>query len=386
MNIGFDYRLAGPGHGGLGRYTESLLEHLLLLDEENTYTVFYSSQSGSASVSWLQKKKNVKLVEANQRHYSIAEQWSFLRAIEKQKLDLMHFPNFNHPIRYKGKFVVTIHDLVHHELSGHKPTRFLHFWAYKKVMEHAVFFSEKIITPSEHSKSAVRKVYEGLPLPKGSESHPSLSEKIRVTYEAGVLRPQSDEFVQRVKEQFVLTRPYFLFVGTFERKKMVPDLAHAFDMFLDKYKMNMDLVLVGKKDAHYPEERDKVLNIKNKHRVVLTGFVSDEELAALYQGAFAYVSMSPYEGFGLPAVEALSFGLPVITVNVPVANEVYDDGAMYCAVGDLADAADKMHLLARDKQFYERQAAKSLTRSKIFSWQKCAEQTLEVYKEAYGKK
>ena len=159
----------------------------------------------------------------------------------------------------------------------------------------------------------------------------------------------------------------------------MPDLAKAFDKFIEDYKMDMDLVVAGKVDSHYPEEREKILAVKNKQRIVLTGFVSDLELSALYQGAYAYATLSPNEGFNLPAVEAMAFGLPIITVNVPVANEIFDSAALYCEVGDLDDASQKMHLIARDAQFYERQAEASLKRRTFFDWAKTAEETMKVY-------
>ena len=156
-------------------------------------------------------------------------------------------------------------------------------------------------------------------------------------------------------------------------------LAQGFSTFFDKYGLDMDLVFVGKTDPHYPEEKDKILEIKNSDRIVFTGFISDEQLSALYQGAYAFVSASLNEGFGLPGVEAMQFGLPILVSNSPVFNEIYDSAAIYFNGNSVADIAEKMHLIARDTQFYNQLSEKSFTRGQAFSWHKAAMETLKVY-------
>lgn len=417
MTIGFDFRMGGVGHAGLGRYTKELLLHLLRQNTQDQFVVFYNSSTDKTDIELLQTFTNVELVKVKARHYSVLEQTEFLQVLNKCKLDLMHFTNFNHPIFYRGKFVVTIHDMVHHEMRSHKPTHFLHYFSYKLVMAHAILASSAIITPSQASKDAIlkytpqilknqkrlEKIYEILhkalakvyskvfkrDLVVGFAKNVNLADienKISVIYEGVSVNPVSENILQTMRDRFLLRRPYFLFVGTLERKKKVPDLAKAFDKFIEDYKMDMDLVVAGKVDSHYPEEREKILAVKNKQRIVLTGFVSDLELSALYQGAYAYATLSPNEGFNLPAVEAMAFGLPIVTVNVPVANEIFDSAALYCEVGDLEDASQKMHLIARDAQFYERQAEASLKRRTFFDWAKTAEETMEVYGQVVSSK
>lgn len=380
MKIGFDFRMGGVRHGGIGRYAEELLLRLLAQNLNDEFVIFYNDSILPDSLDLIDRHNNAKLVKVAARHYSMAEQWQFLRVLNRLKLDLVHFPNFNHPIFYKGKFVVTIHDLIHHKLSGHKPSHFLHFLAYKKVMKHAVEKSAAIITPSNASKIQILEYIKTF----NSVAAYNFEDKISVIYEGAVVAPAAvTAYTAQVKKRYFLHRPYFLFVGTLERKKMVPLLAKAFDIFIEKFKMDMDLVIVGKVDSHYPEEREKILSIKNKDRLVLTGFTPEVDLRALYAGAYAYISLSPHEGFGLPGVDALVLGLPIITVNVPVANEIYDSGALYAEVGSAEDAAEKMYLLARDAKFYQRQAKMALIRGQFFSWEKAAAETLMVYKHAF---
>jgi glycosyltransferase involved in cell wall biosynthesis len=269
---------------------------------------------------------------------------------------------------YKKPFVVTIHDMVHHKIGGAKKSHFLHFLAYKKVIQNAAEKSQKIITVSEASKRDIAKF---LQIP---------DDKIRVIYEGSSLDADVNEnLVEKVKKSYLITRPYFLFVGVLERKKNLVNLTRGFDYFLQKYKANMDMVVVGKADSHYPEIRHKALDIKHNDRLVFTGAVDDWELRALYKGAYAFVSGSLHEGFGLPGVEALGFGLPLLVSNTPVFNEIYDNTAIYFNPLDPEDIGEKMNLLVRDGQFYQQLQQKSFERSQLFDWNKAAEETLQIY-------
>lgn len=372
MTFGIDMRMAGTRHGGIGRYAFELAKAILEQDTENNYVLFFSRKlSEPADVEAFAKFTNAKVVYSDARHYSIVEQTSFLRLLNKYNLDLMHFPNFNVPVMYKKPFVVTIHDMVHHKLGGAKKTHLAHFWAYKKVMEAAAKNSKRIITVSQVSKNDIHTILNITPA------------KIDVVYEGPTLKASvQPEYVDRVKNQYLLHKPYFLFVGVLERKKNVVNLTRGFDEFLKKYKLDMDLVIAGKVDRHAPEVKHHAMDIINRERLVFTGYVSDSELTALYAGAHAYVNASVNEGFGLPGVEAMQFGLPLVVSNSPVFNEIYDNAAVYFNPMNVDDIAEKMHLMARDKQFYEQMQKHSLERGRLFSWKEAATKTLEIYKQA----
>ena len=369
--IGLDLRLFGIEHGGIGRYCQELFPRILELDKENRYLLFFNKKTAAFDkLKKFQKSANVEVIETHIRHYSLGEQLGFLRLLNKSNLDLVHFPNFNVPIFYKRPFVVTIHDLVHHKISGAKKNRWLSFLAYKKVIATAAKKAKQIITVSQASKKDVINLLQ------------ADSKKIKVIYEGAPLNSGiADEKVEEVKKSYLLNKPYFLFVGVLERKKNLVNLTRGFDYFLQKYKLNMDLVIVGKMDAHYPEIKHQAMDIKAGNNLVFTGPVDDYELDALYKGAYAFVSASLHEGFGLPGVEALGFGLPLLVSNIEVFNEIYDNAAMYFNPLDPEDIGEKMYLLARDSQFYGQMQHKSFERSKFFNWEKAAEETLEVYKQ-----
>ena len=370
MNIGFDFRMGGTSHGGIGRYAFELLTHILDQQTDDNFIVFYNPQTARDSdLMFLKSSERVSLVATSVRHYSFGEQTVFLRQLYRHKLDLMHFPNFNYPIFYNRPFVVTIHDVVHHKLSGHKKSRYWKFLAYKKIIETAAIKSAAIITVSEESKKDIVKTLNA------PES------KVFVTYEAALLPRVEERAVEIVKRKFLLSRPYFLFVGTLERKKNIIMLAKGFDLFLSQYKLDMDLVFAGKIDAHYPEIKFQAMNIVHKNRLVFTGYISDLDLSGLYQGAFAYLNASLHEGFGLPGVEAMSFGLPLAVSNLPVFNEIYDNAALYFDGNSPEDIADKLYLLAKDPQFHAQMQEKSLARSEFFDWNKTAASTLDIYRQ-----
>lgn len=364
--------MMGTRHGGIGRYVKELVLALLRRNTGYEYVLFYNRElKNDSCFQNLLAYKNCQLVEVNIRHYSFREQWHFHSILEMHRLQLVHFPNFNVPLAYNKPFVVTIHDMVHHKISGAKKSRFLHFLAYKKVMEHAARQAKMIITVSDCSKRDIVKI---LQVPEA---------KISAVYEGTSLSTEiTGEQVAAVKDKFFLRRPYLLFVGVMERKKNLVGLVRGFDVFVKKYKQDMDLVVVGKADPHYPEIRHKILDIKNHDRVVLTDFVSDSDLSALYRGAYAYVSASLHEGFGLPGVEAMRFGLPLAVSNTEVFNEVYDNAAIYFNPLNPDDIAEKLQLLARDSGFRQKISENSFARSSLFDWAKTASETEEVYKQA----
>lgn len=367
MKIGFDFRMGGSVNAGLGRYAFELLSHMLKQKSGHEFIVFYHEQNNNPKDLDVLRELGASLVPANFRHYSFGEQLLFPQLLNKHNLDLVHFPNFNVPVLYRKPYVVTIHDMVHHKISGHKKSRIWKYYAYEYVIKTAAEKSKLVFTVTEAAKDEIIK-YLHTP-----------AEKIVVTYEASTNPVNEDVNITKVKEKFLLSRQYFLFVGTLERKKNIPMLAKGFDLFLTKYKLDMDLVIVGKTDEHYPEVREQIMDINHSNRLVLTGFVDETDQAALYQGAYAFVTASLHEGFGLPGLEAMSYGLPVLASNTEVFNEVYDNGAIYFNPLSPEDIAEHMKLVASDVQFHAQMQQKSLQRAALFNWERTAEETLNAY-------
>lgn len=361
-------RMAGKEYG-IGRYAIELVRELLAIDPNNEYVLFGRDPKQLASFGF-GSQHNVKLVAADFRHYSIGEQVGFNKLIREAGLDLMHFPNFNVPIMNQVPFVVTIHDVVHHRLPGNKPSHIFHRAAYRAVINAAAKKSELVLTVSHAAEFEISDLL-GVP-----------QEKIRVTYEAANPVAVSDSDIVAVKQKFMVTKPYIVFVGVMERKKNVIALARGFDFLKEQFKENVQLVLVGREDPHYPQIISEITRIKYANDVIVTGVVSDKEKYALYKGAVAFASASKFEGFGLPGLEAMAMGTPLAVSDIPVFNEVYDNGAIYFDPNDAIDIAQKLSLLVRDPQYRELIAQNGYARSLEFSWKKTAQKTLAVYQEA----
>ncbi len=365
MRIGLDLRMAGNEYG-IGRYSFELAQKIVAEDTNNQY-VFFVRDLDRFLKAGFNNKKNVQLVKADFRHYSWEEQMKFPDLIQSYDLDLMHFMNFNVPLSYNRPYVVTIHDMVHHRLPGNKPSRFLHRLAYRKVIEHAAKAAKQIITVSNFSK---KEIVELLKVP---------AEKIKVVYEAAIPVPVTDSDIAEVRQLYAITKPYVIFVGVMERKKNIIALAQAFDILKDKYKLNIQMVMAGKIDQHYPEVVDQAQKIKYRRDLIFTGIVTDKEKYALYKGATAFVSASLFEGFGLPGVEAMGLGLPLVVSNTEVFNEVYDNGAIYFDPNDPEDIAQKIYLLVSDDKYRQLVANQGFTRAQNFSWENAAKETIEIY-------
>jgi len=371
MRIGVDMRMLGSRHGGIGRYVFELAAHILEIDTTNTYFLFYNTKNSEPEdIQFFKKFTNVVFVATTIRHYSLAEQTSFLYLLNRCDLDLVHFPNFNVPAYYTKPYVVTIHDMVHHKIGGAKKSHYFHFLAYKRIIEQAAKNARAIITVSEYSKKDISHFLGTKP------------EKIHVLYEGTSLPATvSGQDVENVKRKWLLRKPFLLFVGVLERKKNLKMLTRALDVLIKKFHHDIDLVIVGKVDSHYPDIRYKALDITYKDHLVFTGYVGDTDLAALYKAAYGYVSASLHEGFGLPGVEAMKFGLPLAVSNIEVFNEIYDDAAIYFNPLDTDDIAEKLNLMVRDTQYHQKMQEKSFRRGQLFDWKKTAEGTLEIYNQ-----
>lgn len=370
MRIGIDFRLAGTKHGGIGRYILEVVKQFLTMNFSDELFIFYHAEAQTL-VEELQAfaphNRQVKWIPVNIRHYSVAEQLILPRILNKYRLDIMHFPNFNVPVQYKGKFIVTIHDLIHHKLGGVKKSNWLHFRAYKYIMKHAVMASQKIITVSHASKADIVNEY-AVP-----------ANKVQVIYEAP-FPPQefTSEQASELKQRYLMDNPYFLFVGVKQRNKNLPKLCEAFNLFIQHTQLKFDLVMAGKKDSHYPEISQACLKVC-KNQLIFIEHFTDVDLEILYQNAFAFVSASGFEGFGLPGLEAMSRGLPLAVSNLPVFNEIYENGAIYFDPENIFEMAECFKILANDLPYYNQIREVGLKRAKQFSWQKCAEETWKQY-------
>jgi glycosyltransferase involved in cell wall biosynthesis len=326
--IGIDARLWNET--GVGRYIRNLVRGLGEIDGKNEYVLFgkeKDKESIKDDMSKLKYGKNWKIAGANIRWHTLKEQIMFPSIIEKEKLDLMHFPYFSVPIRYKGRYVLTIHDLInHHFPTGRASTMpyslyLLKHEAYRFVISRAAKRAEKIFVPTDATKKDVIKTLGVSDL------------KIVVTPEGvdkeiiSIKDPESNpSSLAKITSNLGLSvTDFFLYVGNAYPHKNLATLVEAF-LEVRKTQKNVNLIFVGKEDHFYKQLRKRY---KKRDSLIFLHNVTDEELSALYKKAIALVIPSFMEGFGLPGLEAMVSNCLVVASNIPVFHEVYQDAAVF---------------------------------------------------------
>ncbi|MDD2353803.1 MAG: glycosyltransferase family 1 protein [Patescibacteria group bacterium] len=389
MRIGIDARFYGPIGKGLGRYTQEVIDNMIKINEAQAETAcdFVIFLSPHNYDEFTPKSWYVKKIKINIPWYSWQEQIFFPFYIFKEKLDLMHFPHFNIPVLTPVKFVMTLHDLI----LTHFPTvrattksafvyKFKNF-AYRFVLRTAVSRARKIIAVSEFTK---KDILNKLSVP---------AEKVVVTYEgvSNLARGRDSLFVSKIdpletKIQYHLGDNFLLYVGNAYPHKNLEKLLDAFILLKEK-RPDYKLVLVGKADYFYNRLRDyaKSLNLWQKENlnspVVFPGYVPDAQLEVLYKEARAYVFPSLYEGFGLPPLEAMAKGCPVISSDRASLPEVLGSAALYFNPEDTQDFLAKINLVLDDAKLRNEMIDKGLKQVKMYNWWECANNTYKVYKD-----
>ena len=359
---------------GIGRYVERTTEELLKLDKQNDY-VFLIRDKERKKYS-LDSYKNVKMVTANYRWFTFGEQLGLLKIINTLKPDLVHFPNFAYPVLYTRKFVLTVHDLTLFEyktINSSRNTRLVYeikHLAMRFAFWMGVHRAKFVIVPTEFVKRQIVKKYRLNP------------ERMCVTHEASDGRLAATGKIDLKK--FSITKPFLLCVGNAYPHKNLERLVEAFAKVIDEHKLNIQLVIAGKKDVFHERVEAEVVKDKLEDRVVFTDYVTDAELAGLYEKAELYVFPSLSEGFGLPGLEAMAYGLPVVSSNATCLPEVYGNAAEYFDPLSVDDMASVIAKLYNDKKRQAELIKNGKEQIKKFSWEETARKTLAVYKKVLG--
>lgn len=370
MRIGIDARFFGVKRKGLGRYTQKLVENLEKVDSENQYFIFLRAENFD---EYIPKNQNFQKVLADFNWYSWDEQVKFPKLLNKYKLDLVHFPHFNVPIFYFKKFVVTIHDLtlIHFPTiknsTLHPFFYFLKFLAYKMVIKSAIHRSNRIITISKFTKKDILNHYKRIP-----------QEKVIVTYEACedfcMMSPNKDE---EILARYGIIKPYIMYVGNAYPHKNLERLVFAFEE-LQKVKKDLKLVFVGKEDYFYSRLKTLVEDHKVKN-IIFTDYVPDHDLDVLFHNVSVYVFPSLYEGFGLPPLEAMAKGAPVVSSDHPCMREILDESAYFFNAEDIVRMAEAIDEVLRNESLRNELIAKGYKQVRKYSWKRMAQETKDAY-------
>lgn len=365
MNIGIDARLIDET--GVGRYIRNLVRNLGVIDTTSNYTVFLKQNSLK---SFHSPNSRWRTVVANVPWHSITEQIMMPRIFAGWKLDLVHIPYFNVPVFYPGRFVVTIHDLTILHINTGKATTLprplyqLRRIGYRRVLVVGLARASHIFTVSEETKKEI-------------VSHFAIDPgRITVTYEA------VDDLIIRAGEQKerLIAQPYFLYVGNAYPHKNLERLIVGFKQLMKDEKgtfTKIQLIMVGKDDFFYQRLRAFIAMQNLSDHIVLFGPANDRELQSLYTHAIALVFPSHMEGFGLPALEALACGVPVLASDIGVFHEVCGNAITYFDPESIEEITGTLRRTLDDYRLGIPRKLKALPRT--YSWKTLARQTLSVY-------
>lgn len=360
--IGIDARMCGAAQTGIGIYIEYLIKNLLEIDQVNFYKIFLlESEFNRLEIN----QSNAQKVKVNSRWYGWKEQLVLPWQMMRKRVDLMHFPHFNAPILYRGKSIVTIHDLTPLRFPGRKMGGSLYRKkAFKYVFSNAVRRASKVIAVSSYTKNDLMRNF-------GVNE-----DKIRVIYE-GVRKLKA----KSLSTNQLIVKPYIFYTGVWREHKNLIGLIKAFNILIKKYHMDLWLVLGGKEDPYYPEIRKTWEKLGLRDKIITPGFLSDEELTVFYKNASLFVIPSFAEGFGFVGLEAMAYGTPVAASDIMSLPEVLGNGAVYFNPRDVNNMAETMRKVLTDEFLRQDLIQKGRQQVQKYSWRKMAKETLRLYRD-----
>ena len=357
---------------GIGTYIRNLLRHLARIDRENEY-VLLCQQSDMGVAATLGENFRVVLEPAD--NYSIAEQIHVPWVLMREKPDVYHAPHYVLPVAVRSRSVVTIHDCIHLMFPQYLPNRAAYAYA-RGAMWSAARRSDRILTVSEASKRDILHFFNVPP------------DKISVVYNAideRIWEEPPPEDIARVRERFQLDQRFVLYAGTIKPHKNLVRLIEAFAQLRKGEFEELKLLIIGDEISKLPALRRAVHSYKLHKHVRFLGFLPDETLAALYRLASLFVFPSLYEGFGLPPLEAMASGTPVVTSNVSSLPEVAGDAAVLVDPYDVSSIVEGMRRVLSDSALANELRRKGLIRARDFSWERSVARTHEIYQLVGGR-
>lgn len=384
MKIGIDARtILNPEKGeaiGVGHYTYQLIRHLLDIDKENEYVLFFDFRVREKDIKKF-SRPNVKI-----KFYPFSDYKKYLpgayneilgtATLAKENLDIVHStsPSSRIPAMYRGKTIVTFHDLANYKF----PDVFSKISVARKRATSSLMAgkAEKIIAVSESTKEDLKKIFK------------CADEKIKVIYSGLDKRffDKSGTPREKILEKYSIPEKYILFLGTLEPIKNITRLFEAFKLFkeslkAEKGKCEYKLVMAGKNGWLSKEYKQIAKDLGLGKDVVFTGYIIGDEVVPLFEQAEFFVMPSLYEGFGTTILEAFATGTPAIVSNVSSIPEIAGGAAELVNPLDVQNIASAMIKFAKDENLRNEYRRKGLEQARKFDWEKCARETLELYKQ-----
>jgi glycosyltransferase involved in cell wall biosynthesis len=351
---------------GIGTYVRNLLRHLARQDHETDYVVICRPAHVS---SVLQLGANFRPLPTRARPYSVGEQIAIPALVSREKPDLFHTPHYVLPPLTRCPSVVTIHDCIHLMFPQYLPNRFAYAYA-RTFMSAAAHRSARVLTVSETSKRDILRFFT-VPEDKVTVIPNAIDERFGT--------PPADDEIQRVRERYQLSDEFVLYTGNIKPHKNVDRLIDAFHQLREEGFGQLRLLIIGDEISTHPSLRRAVHRWKLHKHVRFLGFVPDQTLAVLYRLASVFVFPSLYEGFGLPPLEAMASGTPVVTSNVSSLPEVVGDAAVLIDPLDPAAIASGIRQVLTDPGLRADLVARGLERARMFSWDTSVQRVREIY-------
>jgi len=359
---------------GIGTYVRNLVRHLARLDHETTY--FLLCDHGDESTLRDLAENFVPIVETS-RGYSVGEHVTIPRQLKRLGADLFHSPHYVLPLLNRTPSVVTIHDCIHLLFPQYLPNRMAIHYA-RFMLRQAVRRSTIVLTVSEASRADILRFYP--------ETDP---ERVRVVPNAiddAILTEPSQEEMARVKERYQIQGRFILYAGNIRPHKNLDRLIQAFGQLKPRAGFeDVKLIIIGDEIQRYGSLRRHVETSGVRQDVRFFGFVPDSTLASLYRLADVFAFPSLYEGFGLPPLEAMACGTPVVTSRLSSLPEVVDEAALLVDPYDVAEIADSLERLLTDDELRQSLIERGRARASHFSWDRSVNAVLAVYREVLGR-
>jgi glycosyltransferase involved in cell wall biosynthesis len=370
MRIALDVRKINDF--GIGTYIRNLIKHLPRVDQETEYFLLCFAQDEELVRSLNQHFTPVRVTSPN---YSVREHIGIPATLRRLRVQLFHSPHYVLPMLTPCRSVVTVHDVIHLLFPQYLPSRLASHYA-RYMIRRALEKTELVLTVSDSSKRDLLTFFEVSPdkvvvIPNGIDS--SITEGLSV------------QELARVKERFQIFGRTVLFVGNIKPHKNVERLIAAFAKVReDPEYSDLTLIVVGDDISKYPSLRRTVERHRVRGHVRFFGFVPELTLVALYKTADVFAFPSLYEGFGLPPLEAMANGTPVVTSNISSLPEVVGDAALTVDPYNIDQIAKAIGQILSDRALRSRLIADGYERAKQFSWESSVAQVHQAYQRALG--
>ncbi len=370
MIIGIEaQRLFRKEKHGMDYVVLNELRQLQRIDSDNTYYVFVKPGEDHC----LSDSDNMHIIELQCPTYFLWEQWALPRAARKAGVEMLHCTSNTGPLHCRIPLLLTLHDVIFMEGPSRSASLYQRLGnEYRRlVVPRLVPRCSQIITVSDFERS---NIMQTLGVPK---------EKITVLHNGydDIFRPIDDG--KDVYRKYIDETGYFFILGNTDTRKNVERMLMAYASYLEQSAIRRKLLMTSLKEEYLNEllERNRIRNIRE--HIVLTGYVPIEDLPYLYNDAFAFLFVSLREGFGIPILESMACGTPVITSNTSSMPEVAGDKALLVNPEQPEEIAQMMQRLEKDELLYKAQQEYGLRRIESFSWKETTRQLVQIYKGIY---